>query len=57
MPSSRGPSSKGSSQNNSRLSSSLLQAGQSIIFQKNTIDDAPNRGKEKLSIAKRLQEM
>lgn len=57
MPSSRGPSSKGSSQANSRLSSSLVQAGQSIIFQKNTIDDEPNRAKEKKKIAQRLQEM
>lgn len=57
MPSSRDPSSKSGSQANSRLSSSLIQAGQSIIFQKNTIDDSPTRAKEKMSIAKRLQEM
>jgi hypothetical protein len=57
MPSSRGPSSKGSSQANSRLSASLIQAGQSIIFQKSTIDDSPARAKEKINIVKRLQEM
>jgi len=36
-PSDRDPSSRRSSQNNSRPNSSLLQAGQSIVFQKNTI--------------------
>jgi hypothetical protein len=51
MPSSREPSSKA----NSRVSSSLIQAGQSIVFQKNTIEDSPNRAKEKQSIAKKLQ--
>lgn len=53
MPSSREPSSKA----NSRVSNSLIQAGQSIVFQKNTIDDSPNRAKEKQSIAKRLQDI
>ena len=44
MPSSRGPSSKSGSQGNNRVSGSLVQAGHSIIFQKNTIDGSPARG-------------
>lgn len=56
MPSSSGPSSRvpSSRSEQSRLSNSLLQAGQSIVFNKNTID-SPTRAKEKMSIAKKLQ--
>jgi hypothetical protein len=54
MPSSRAPSSSQTS--NSRLSNSLIKAGQSIVFQHNTIEDAANRNKEKRNLVHRLQE-
>lgn len=54
MPSSRGPSSRNSS--NARMSGSLVQAGQSIAFQNNTIETPPNRNNEKRGLAKRLEE-
>ena len=45
MPSSRGPSSRNSSESkdSNRLSGSLLYAGQSIAFPKRTIEDTQNR--------------
>lgn len=52
MPSSRGPSSRNSS--NARMSGSLVQAGQSIAFQQSTIE-TPNRNHEKRGLAKRLE--
>lgn len=54
MPSSRGNSS-GKSSEDSRLSNSLVQAGQNISFNKHTIDATPSRVKEKKNIIKKLQ--
>ncbi len=59
-PSSRGPpSSRNSSasgrNSDDRLSSSLIQAGSNIAYNKMTIDDTPNRQQEKRNLAKRLQ--
>jgi hypothetical protein len=53
QPSKREPSSRRSSQQ----SYSLLQAGQSIAFQKSTIEENPSRAKEKMMMAKKLQEL
>jgi hypothetical protein len=57
MPSSRGPSSRNSNDFR-RMSSSLLQAGQSIAFSgnKKTIEDAPSINQEKRNLAQRLQD-
>jgi len=58
QPTKREPSSRRSSQqSNSKLSYSLLQAGQSIAFQKNTIEGNPSRAKEKMMMAKKLQDL
>lgn len=38
------------------MSGSLVNAGNSIVFNKMTIEDPPNRNQEKRNLAKRLQD-